>query len=165
MDENAEASGVHRVVQIRIFQDDERALSSHFEDTAFAALSALDGDDSSHGRRSRKGNELHARIVEEHAREGGAIAGNNVKNSSRNTGAFENFGELQTNEGSFFRRLQNKSISAGQRKREFFQRKDDGKVEGRNPSDDTERTANGHGDHARHIGRKYIAANASSFAS
>src|ERR1700691_1496889 len=105
--------------------------------TTFTALGALDGDDSPNRRRTSEGDELHARIIEEYSGKRRAVAGNHVEHSGRYTGTFKNLRKLQSYKRRLFRRLQHKCISAGERERNFLQRKHNRKVEGRNPGDDT----------------------------
>src|SRR5271163_2920621 len=94
VDENAEAGGVHGVVQIRIFQNNQRAFAAHFEDYSFAALGAFGGDDAADDGGAGEGNEFYTWIVVEDLGHGAAVAGNDVEDSGGGSGALKDLGEL-----------------------------------------------------------------------
>src|SRR5438477_1114334 len=163
MNEDAEAGGVDGVVEVGVFQDNQRALAAHFKDKTLAALGAFRGDNAANSAGACERDELHARVVEEDFGKGSAVAGNDIEDAGGNTGTRENFGELEADERGFLRGLEDHGIAAGEREGNFFQRENDGKVEGRDAGDDTQRPANRQRDHAGNVGRKNVAVNAARF--
>jgi hypothetical protein len=134
-------AAAHRVIDVGVAENDQRALSAHLEREAFERLRRFDGKMATGLRRACKRDHPHPRVGENGRANFRGEPGDDAEEAGRQTSLVEHLGDLEPRHGRKFRRLQNEAISRGERQNHLLHGEKKRGVEGRDAGDHAERLA------------------------